>query len=194
LTKVESELGTRNSASPLAKEYVVLHSEPKSAKIFQDNVEKALLRKMDGRGIFELSEAGGRQDWTISGRVDGEFRPFSIDCFSKNSGKLILQIRDHLFSHKSEFYSIGGALPEGTLPRDVLAGSKFICRLVNFPFSRIEDVDPETKHRMKRYRGIAVVEIGGLGADGYRAKFHGDELEDVELPLTASTYLLYTTR
>jgi hypothetical protein len=186
--------------SSMGTEYVIVHSEGKSAKILQDNKERGMLKKTDSHGIFDLEskgEATQKENWKLTSKVDGEVRPFSIVCYkvgSKGHEELDLKIKDHIFSHGNDFYSIGEAVPVGASPRDSISGSKFICRLVNFPFSKIEDVDWETKHRMKRHRGIPVGEIHGLGADGYHVKIYGNELSDIGLPLAASTYLLYTTR
>jgi hypothetical protein len=184
------------------KEYVVVHSEADSAKILEGNQVRAVLKKAGGakKGVFHLeSETDPGEGWMLTSRVDGEVRPFSMVCYPKPrdeppKGGEVLKIRDHIFSHNNSFYSIGKAMPVGTARGAHLRGSKFICRLLNFQFEGVEHVDEETKHRMKGYRGVAVGEIYGLGAEGYHVKFYGGELSDVELPLAASTYLLYTTR
>jgi hypothetical protein len=184
--------------SPVSTEYVIIHSEAMSAKILQDNHERGVLRKMDKNGTFELEakQPSGRS-WTLTQRVDGEFRPFSIVCYSKveaDQGELYLKIKDRLFQHQNNFYSVGEAVPAGASPGDYLSGSKYICRLMNFPYSEVDEVDRETRHQMRRHRGIPVGEVRGLGADGYHLKIYGDELADIGLLLTAATYLLYTTR
>jgi hypothetical protein len=179
----------------------VIHTEAKTAKILQDSHDKGVLRKMETQGVFELESKEPSQNWILTHKVDGEVRPFSIACYFAKSNRidnteqqLCLKIKDHIFFHKNNSYSIGAAIPIGGHPGDFLTGVKYICRLVNFPFSGVDHIDSETKHRMKRYRGIAVGEFYGLGADGYHVKIHSDELTDIGLPLTASTYLLYTTR
>lgn len=187
--------------SLLSTEYVVLHSENKSATILQDNQEKAVLKKADIPGAFELIGKDPNQKWKLTNKVDGEFRPFSICCYtedkkSDDSSKEepYLKIKYHIFSHGDNFYSVGEALPSDSTPRDHLSGSKYICRLVNFPFSHLDHIDEETRHQMKRHRGIAVGDFYGLGGSGFHVKTYGEELLDVGLPLTASVYLLYTTR
>ncbi|MGI0090099.1 MAG: hypothetical protein ACREBS_00170 [Nitrososphaerales archaeon] len=199
----------------MTEEYVVVHSEPNSAKILENQREMASFQKI-GNGIFALQERGNGGEnlsWTLSIKVDGEMRPFSMACYrtsSSNDNKpvevqqtgmtllqpeaLCLKIKDHIFSHNNNFYSIGEAVPEGASPRDCISGSKYISRLINFPFSHVDHVDEETKHQMKRYRGMAVGEISGLGAEGFHLKLYGDELSDIGLQLAASTYLIYTTR
>jgi hypothetical protein len=189
----------------LKADYVVVHSDPSSAKIVENQNERGTLEKI-GNGVFALREKGERdRNWILSVKVDGELRPFSMACYEsgakpvevqqgEQSGKLTLKIRDHIFSHNNNFYSIGEAVPEGASPKDFLSGTKYICRLVNFPFSHVDHVDSQTKHQLKRHRGVAVGEIGGLGAEGYHLKLYEDELSDIGLQLAASTYLIYTSR
>ena len=164
---------------------------------------KATLRKLEGSGIFELETKDEPVDhWILTNKLDGRIKPFSLACYraNKDRGVLLesqepfLKIRDHLFSHNNKFYSIGEAIPARAPPRNFIQGSKYITRLVNFPFILLDEIDSETKHQMKKFRGIAVAEIFGLGADGFHLKIYGDELADIGLSLTASTYILYTTR
>lgn len=186
----------------MPSDYVVVHSEPNSAKILEDQEERAALQRM-GNEFFILQDKKNRKEsWTLSIKVDGEMRPFSMACYknsekspapNEESNELCFKIKDHLFSHNDNFYSVGEAVPEGMSRLDVMSGSKYICRLVNFPFSHIDYVDEETKHQMKRYRGVAVGEFHGIGQDGYYLKLYEDELEDIGLQLTASTYIAYTT-
>lgn len=183
-------------------DYVVIHSELNSAKIIQNQEERASLQRT-GKGVFNLQDKKNiDQSWTLSIKVDGEMRPFSMACYEasgKSAGvggqskEACFKMKDHLFSHNNNFYSVGEAVPEGVSRHDAISGSKYICRLINFPFSHIDHVDEETKHQMKRYRGVAVGEINGIGLDGYRLKLYEDELADIGLQLTASTYVAYTT-
>lgn len=193
----------------MTTDYVVVHSEPISAKVLENQEERASLQRI-GNGLFCLRGKDANQTWTLSVKVDGEIRPFSMACYESSTsnkpvqaqqtgietqyGKLCFKIKDHIFSHNNNFYSIGEAVPDGIPPKDCISGCKYICRLVNFAFSHIDHVDEETKHQMKRYRGVAVGEIGGLGADGYHMKLYGNELADIGLQLAASSYLIYTTR
>ncbi|MDA4130270.1 MAG: hypothetical protein OK457_05830 [Thaumarchaeota archaeon] len=175
----------------------------------ENEKEKANLKKM-GRGIYELREVGGEINrvWTLTNNVDGERRPFSMFCFLAKkfthgdeavstgmlNGRLNLKIRNHIFFHGNNFYSIGEVRPDGTLSKDSFSGPKYITRLVNFPFSHIDQVDEATMHQLKKHRGVAVGEIYGLGKNGYHLELYQDELAEVGLQLTASTYLMYTTR
>lgn len=177
----------------MGTEYVVLHTVADRAKVLQDNEEKGLLRKTGENKVFEFLAKEGGQNLRLTNEVDGALRPFSIVCFSSDA-EVRLKIKDHIFLHSERFYSVGLAAPVDASQKDLITGSKFICRLVNFPFSQVEGIDEETKHQMKRHRGIAVGSINGLGADGYHVKLYGEELQDVGLPLTTATYILYTTR
>ncbi|MDG6906403.1 MAG: hypothetical protein JRN20_11525 [Nitrososphaerota archaeon] len=187
----------------MSANYMVVHDQPTSATILQDEKEKGRLRKVEN-GVFMLKESGCHKSWVLTHRVDGEIRPFSLACYAnKESEKitevpkfsdLTLKIKDHIFFHNENSYSIGGAMPEKASPKDIIGGAKYICRLVNFPHAQFEEIDEETKHKMTRHRGVAVGEFFGLGADGYEVKLYGEELDDVGMLLAASTYLLYTTR
>jgi hypothetical protein len=190
----------------LTADYVVIHSEAKTARILLADKIRATLQKMEGSGIYELETTDEPiERWILTNKLDGRIRPFSLACYraTKDSSSLLLsgsleepflKIRDHLFSHKDKFYSIGEAIPAGAPPRNFIRGSKYIMRLVNFPFFLLDEIDVETKHQLKKFRGIAVAEIFGLGSDGFHLKIYGDELEDIGLQLTAASYILYTTR
>jgi len=137
--------------------------------------------------------------WTLDARVHGEIRPFSMtvnqsiahDTSHPTSEATVLTIRDHLFLHRGKFYLLGCA-PEGKPLRDFLVGKRYICRLDNFPFPDLTEIDHETRSRLRRFRGPQVGELEGLGEGGHRVRL-SDELEDIGLPLSASCYLLYST-
>jgi hypothetical protein len=187
-------------AAGLSFEYIVKQPDsPADAVISQDEGEVGRLH-VERKGIFKLL-GNENQSWALFNHIDGAIRPFSIIVFfvndkysseNRSSKEYVLKIKDNLFHHNGKFYSFGG-IPEGRLPKDHLMGSKIICRLVNFPFSTLEDVDLETKHHLRRYRGIYVGEFFGIGSTGFHVKLE-EELADIGLPLTASTYLLYSTR
>lgn len=103
----------------------------------------------------------------------------------------VLKINDHIFLGDGNFYMLGG-IPEGGNPKHHLVGSKYICRLTNFPFSHPDQVDAETKNRLKKHRGIPVGEFSGLGANGFHITLE-NELGKIGLPLAASTYLIYSS-
>ena len=102
----------------------------------------------------------------------------------------ILKIKNHLFRHKDSFYMIG--MPEGRTHGEVLRGAKYIIRLVNFPFSDHESIDPDTFARLRRQRGFPVGKIFGLGSSGFHAELE-PELAEIALPLAAACYLIYST-
>jgi hypothetical protein len=181
----------------MGEDYSIVHSEPNTAVVLSNGKEKGTLRK-NGTGSFSLDEIP-KNSWVLKTKVDGEVRPFSIACYRSFDDKPnveapFLEIKDHVFSQKENMYSIGEALPEGQPPKTYLSGPKYLTRLVNFPYSSIHDLDHETKHWMKRHRGVAVGEFSGLGAKTFRLKLYNDELADVSLQLAAAIYLLYSTR
>ncbi len=175
-------------------EYILLHNETSSAKVLFKRREVAELKNL-GNNLFKIS--GGTQDWLLSSRVDGEVRPFSMLVYRSdgndltNSRSTVLKIKDHVFLNNGYFCVMGG-IPEGRVPRHHLVGSKYICKLENFPFSHLDQIDAETKNRLKRHRGIPVGEFYGLGSTGFHVKL-ADELKDVGLPLAASAYLMYSS-
>jgi hypothetical protein len=103
----------------------------------------------------------------------------------------LLTIRNHVFFHGSKAYYLTG-IPEDVRPANHILGRRHISRLDKFPFSRLEDIDMETWGRLRRHRGVSVGTIDGLGLDRLRVSLSG-ELEDVGLPLSAASYLLYST-
>lgn len=158
------------------------------------NREQATLEKVES-SRYKLTQ--GYQSWLLSKRVDGEIRPFSMFVLKTNgrqSGEEtneVLKIKDHLFLHNGNFYMIGG-VPESRPPKDHLVGAKFITRLTKFPFTHHDDIDLETRSRLKRHRGKVVGEIYGLGSKGFHAKIE-KELNEIGFPLTASAYLIYSS-
>lgn len=177
----------------MLNEFVLFHDTESSASILLGNQEKARLEKVE-RTRYKLSN--GKQNWLLSKRVDGEIRPFSVVVFETGAkvdsrGAEVLKIKDHLFLYQNIFYMLGG-IPESSPPREHLQGSKFICRLTNFPYFSHDHVDAETKNRLKRLRGKVVGEIFGLGSNGFHVKLE-KEFSGIELPLTASAYLIYSS-
>jgi hypothetical protein len=151
------------------------------------------LRKLD---IERYSLSDQNEKWLLSRKVEGEVRPFSIAAFRTSSDDLkdaeeVLKIKDHLFVYGGHFYMLGG-IPEGGIPKNNLLGSKYICKLPNFPFSHPDQVDADAKNRLKKHRGVPVGEFFGLGSRGFHVKLD-DELNRIGLPLAASTYLIYSS-
>ena len=183
----------------LSIEYVVKQEKsPREAKVFENQMEAGLLTN-EGRGTFELVSNDNR-GWMLTNKVDGEFRPFSMIVRLKTSSlaqsvkeeeSWILKIRDHLFQHNRNFYMLG-SIPEGKPHREFMMGKRFICRLINFPFSDIDEVDAETRSRLRILRGLPVGEMYGIGSTGFHIRIES-ELQDIGLPLAASSYLIYST-
>jgi hypothetical protein len=114
---------------------------------------------------------------------------------NKNNGHIIskdvLTVREHLFKYKDKFYMLTNH-PEGKHWNEYLSGIRYISRLDNFPYSDLSDLDHHIKHKLRRYRGVAVGEVSGLGIDGHHVKVE-EELEDIGLLIAASSYLIYST-
>jgi len=179
-------------------EYIVKEtSDPGRARIYTDKKEVAEILTR-GNFAYDLVARDGHE-WMMNARVYGQIRPFSMtvsqskarDALDTASGTMLLTILDHLFLHNGRFYLLASA-PEGRPLREFLLGKRYICRLDNFPFSDLVEVDHETMNRLRRFRGPAVGDLEGFGKEGHRVHL-SDELEDIGLPLSASCYLLYST-
>ncbi len=180
-------------------DYVVKQEKsPREAKVFENGKEAGQLRN-EGKGAFELVSNDNRV-WILTNKVDGEFRPFSMIVRPKASGTAhsikqeepcTLKIRDHLFHHNGNFYMFG-SIPEGKPYKEFIIGRRFICRLTNFPFSDIDEIDVETRSRLRILRGLPVGEMYGIGSAGFHVQIE-NELDDIGLPLAASSYLIYST-
>ena len=102
------------------------------------------------------------------------------------------KIENNLFCHNGQIYMMNN-LPEGRLTRDHLSGSRLISRLVNFPCKNLDEVDHEIWQRLGRHRGFQVGEMSGFGrTGGHKVKLE-PELEDIGVPLSAASYLIYST-
>jgi methyl coenzyme M reductase gamma subunit len=84
------------------------------------------------------------------------------------------------------------SLPEGKSLKHHMSGTKYICRLVNFPYHDVSEIDLETRERLSRYRGVDVGTLSGLGKLKHQVRL-GEELADLGLQLSAASYLLYST-
>ena len=105
--------------------------------------------------------------------------------------KEILTIREHLFKYEGKFYMLTNH-PEGKHWNGYLSGIRYISRLDNFPYSDLTDLDYQIKHKLRRFRGVPVGEVSGLGIQGHHVKVE-KELEDIGLLIAASSYLIYST-
>lgn len=172
-------------------EYVVRKSpgNPEAVVLVKDS-RVASIKKGPEHDFRLLLDYG--EEYVLTSKVHGQFRPFSMVV--RKSGQDyagdILTIREHLFKHKGNFYMLTNH-PAGKHWQESLSGSKYISRLDNFPHSELEHVDANTWHRLRKFRGVAVGELSGLGTDGHHVRVE-DELEDIGLFLAAASYLLYT--
>jgi hypothetical protein len=172
---------------------VIKGSKPWEAKIFLHGEQIAEIKKGENL-TFKLISTNGHE-WTLTNKVHGEFRPFSISIIdqskeSKNAGK-VLTVREHLFKQKGQFYMLTNH-PEGRHWNDYLSGPRYICRLENFPYSDLTELDNHIRHRLRRFRGVPVGEASGLGVHSHYVKVD-KELEDIGLFIAASSYLIYST-
>jgi hypothetical protein len=167
-----------------------------SARILKENSTIAILERRPSGDVILQSNEGNF--WKISQKVDGEYRPFSSVVTLEGTGSgpietgpVVLKIRDHLFSHNGKMYMLSN-IPEDKHQHHVLRGPKFISRLDNFPYDDPSKVDPETRYRLRRHRGIQVGEISGIGHSGHKVSLNS-ELADIGLLLAACAFLLFTT-
>jgi hypothetical protein len=182
----------------MTSEYVIIGPRPWEAKIFLDQVqgeEVAEIKKGEDQKSFKLIRKNDGLKWTLTKKVHGEFRPFSIAVLNQNGdndiNKEVLTIREHLFKYGGKFYMLTNH-PEGKHWNEYLSGIRYISRRDNFPYSDLMEIDHNIKHELLRYRVVPVGEVSGLGIDGHHVKVE-KELEDIGLQLAASSYLIYST-
>jgi hypothetical protein len=181
----------------LAVDYLVKADRPKGATIYVEGKEVAEIRTRHDFGHVLTAKDGS--EWVLTASANGEVRPFSMAVKQLKAratqdatpGAAVLTVRYHVFMHDDRFYMFGAA-PEGRPSREFVVGKKYICRLDNFPFSALTEIDLETMHKLRKFRGSPVGEYEGLGKEGHRVRI-SDELEGISLSLAASCYLLYST-
>ncbi|MGI0091896.1 MAG: hypothetical protein ACREBS_09315 [Nitrososphaerales archaeon] len=189
----------------MVAEYVVKRTHsPSEATILKDGKLIGEIRKNDDGLDYvlrtKMNQKNDQKVFLLTPRVDGKISPFSIAVYEGDAGKAkdkkarignqILKIKNNLFWHNGQVYMMKN-LPEGRLSKDHLSGSRFISRLVNFPYKSDAEVDPETWERLRRYRGFQVGEMTGFGINGHKVKLD-PELEDIGVPLSAASYLIYS--
>jgi hypothetical protein len=195
-----------------AVDYLVERSlNPRGAKISANGVPAAELRGPgDARNVFTLTTSSPGDRWTLSPRIHGAVKPFSmtvkkIDYTTQDSsddhadgadkrdeGPPLFTIEDGLFFYTGRFYIFNGR-PEGRPLRELLlGGKKYICRLDHFSFASIAEVNREAWSNLGRMRGVPVGELEGLGALGHHVRLL-PELQPIGLPLAAASFLLYST-
>jgi hypothetical protein len=174
-------------------EYLVKRTgNPSEAEILQSGQLVAHLENasQNGRILSRLkTEDGTGRVYELDPRVDGVISPFSSEIYDK--GKPVLKIKSGVFSHDSKVYMFK-SLPEGVSMKGHLNGIKSVTRLDNFPYKSVGEIDRDTRERLLRYRGVEVGKISGLGTRGHKVVLD-EELSDIGLPLSAASYLLYST-
>jgi hypothetical protein len=185
----------------LAIEYVVKRTGGPSDATIEKN-GKTIGDIHRENGFFVVVDRTSGKTFKMTARVDEEVRPFSMIVYETKGDnqetdniineKEVLKIKNNLFWHNGNIYLMN-SLPEGELPRDHITGTRFISKLVNFPYNSHQEIDPETWERLGRHRGQQVGELSGLGrTGGHRVKL-ASELEDIGVPLAAASYLIYST-
>ena len=173
----------------LTRTYFLKEENAKTAIVSCDNVIVAQLKRLEKGEARLLSNDG--KSFRISSVVDGHVRPFSLQITDEESNMAALTVKDHLFSWGGTIFMIGN-VPESRTYRDTLSGPRYIAELPNFPFAGLDEIDPETKNRLRRQRGIQVGEISGIGEHGHIVKLE-EKLEGIGLLVSVACYILYTT-
>jgi len=135
-------------------------------------------------------EDGSNRVFELDPRVNGAVSPFSTVIY-EDGGKPVLKIKSGCFSHNGKVY-LFKSIPEGKSMKSHLSGAKYICRLENFPFRNVDEIDRETREKLSRHRGVDVGRLSGFGKLGHRVIL-SEELVGIGLPLSAASYLLYST-
>lgn len=170
--------------------FLVKGSGKAPATVFSGGEEVASIKDQRD-GTFSL-EAKGNGTWKMNPRVNGELRPFSMTVTpAEGKNESILTVRNHLFFHRNKAYLLTG-LPEETLPSEHILGKRHVSRLDTFPFGDLGEVDAETWGRLMLHRGVSVGTMEGTGLEEFRVNL-SEELSDIGLALSATTYVLYTT-
>ena len=173
----------------MTKQFVVKRiGSPWEADILEENEKVASLQK-EGNLNFVVRLSKDGKTLRLTPKVDGAIRPFSFEV--SEEGAPILKIKNNLFFHNGQIYVLKN-VSEGRPMSQHILGSRYISRLVNFPFTKMEDIDPEIRERLNRFRGIEVGELSGFGANGHKVKL-SEELEDIGIPLAAASYLMYSS-
>lgn len=171
--------------------YAVKREGRTSDAVIRRGGETVAILRGEGRTHFRLESTAG-DDWVLDPRVHGEIRPFSMAVTTSGpANEAVLTIRNHVFFHNGKAYILT-AVPADVHPAQHTLGKRHVSRLDKFPFTRLEDVDPQTWGRLRLHRGVSVGTIDGLGVDEFRVAL-SQELQDIGLPLSAASYLLYST-
>jgi len=171
-------------------EFIVRRTgDPREAQITEGGQLVGQLKKDGDKTAILRTEDGSGRVLQLNPRVDGVISAFSSAVYDNEN--LVFKIKSGLFSHNGKVYMFKG-LPEGVSMSGHLNGTKVIIRLDEFPYQDVDQVDRETREKLLRYRGIEVGRVSGLGTRGHKVVLH-DDLLDIGLPLSAVSYLLYST-
>ena len=172
-------------------EFAVKRTGKSSDAVISSGGKDVASLRGEGNMLFRL-ESAGDGGWRLDPRVHGEIRPFSMNVTSSGTfGAPVLTIRNHVFRHDGKMYLLNG-IPEDVRPAEHILGGRYICRLDKFEFSDLEDIDLETWGRLRMRRGVSVGTVEGFGLGEYKVKL-SQELQDIGLPLSAASYLIYAT-
>jgi hypothetical protein len=174
------------------EEYVVRRTgDPNEAEIIHSGKLAAYLDKIPGelRTILKYENGSGRTLY-LDPKVNGTIAPFSTAIYD-NSGKPILEIKSGCFSYRGKIYMFK-SLPQGKSMKGHLHQLKFITRLDHLPYHNVDEIDRMTREKLQKHRGVEVGTLEGLGTLGHEVTLD-EELEPIGLPLSAASYLLYST-
>jgi hypothetical protein len=190
----------------MASSFVIKkRSGDSEATIFSDKQEVAkIVRNKDFS--FKLIRLKDKHEWVLTNLVDGERRPFSYTVLNETKNSYndknqkvneVFVVREQLFKYKDEFYMLASHPKEKSWTDYVGNSTRYICRLDNFPYSDMSDVDHGhyiLRHKIKRLRGTPVGEASGLALheDGHRVSLT-EEISDIGLFIAAISYLLYAS-
>lgn len=173
--------------------YIIKKDPVGPSIIYRNSAEFGAIHENSDMTYTLDSESG--EQWILSPKVHGEIHPFSMTVKkvevkkNKTFFSEVLIIHSHMFKHKNNFYMFN-IVPEGIPLRETLKGPKYICRLKKSPVSDIKDIDHVIKSKLRWLRGIPVAEVNHPGQDRHKIKL-SNELEDIALPLVASSHLMY---
>jgi hypothetical protein len=174
------------------EEYVVKRTgDPNEAEIMHSGKLAAHLDKIQGelRTILKY-EDGSHRILYLDPKVDGAITPFSTAVYDKE-GKILLKIKSGCFSYNGKIY-LFKSLPQGVSMKGHLHELKYICRLDHLPYQSVDEIDRMTREKLNIHRGIEVGRLSGLGSLGHEVSLD-EELAGIGLPLSAASYLLYST-
>ena len=174
------------------EEYVVRRTgDPNEAEITHSGKLAAYLDKIQGelRTLLKYAD-GSHRILYLDPKVDDSIAPFSITVYN-NEEKILLEIKSGCFSYNGKIYRFK-SLPQGKSMKGHLHELKYICRLDHLPYQSVDEIDRMTREKLNKHRGIEVGRLSGLGSLGHEVSLD-EELAGIGLPLSAASYLLYST-